>query len=55
MHRVNIVTIDASDQKALTQMQQKINQWLTTNLLVKYEIHTTSINIVFNILLKKEG
>lgn len=55
MHRVDIFTILASDQQALTQMQQKINQWLTTKLLVKYDIHTTSTHVIFNICRKKEG
>lgn len=51
--KVNIITVLASDQAALTAVQQKLNQWLTTKLLAKYEMHTTSTHIVFNIALKK--
>lgn len=51
--KVNIITVLASDQAALTAVQQKINQWLTVKLLAKYEIHSTGTHVVFNIALKK--
>jgi hypothetical protein len=51
--KVQIFTVLASDQTAITAVQQKINQWLTTRLLAKYEIHTTGTHVVFNIALKK--
>lgn len=54
-HRVVIETVLAADAKALTGIQAKINQWITVGLLVKYEMHTTSTHVIFNILLKKEG
>lgn len=54
-HRVVIETVLAEDAKALTAIQAKINQWLTIGLMVKYEMHTTSTHVIFNILLKKEG
>lgn len=54
-HRVVIETVLAEDAKALTGIQAKINQWITTKLLIKYEMHTTSTHVIFNILLKKEG
>lgn len=54
-HRVVIETVLAEDAKALTVMQAKINQWITIGLMIKYEVHTTSTHVVFNILLKKEG
>lgn len=54
-YKVLIESILASDQKALTKMQAKINQWMTTGLLKKYEMHTTSEHVVFNILKKKEA
>jgi hypothetical protein len=52
--KVQIFSVNADDQAALTQVQQKLNIWLTTGLLKKYEIHTTSNQVVFNILLNKE-
>ena len=51
--KVQIFTVLASDQTALTAVQQKLNQWLTTKLLAKYEMHTTSTHVIFNIALKK--
>ena len=51
--KVQIITCLASDQTAITAVQQKINQWLTTKLLAKYEMHSTATHIVFNICLKK--
>lgn len=52
-YKVLIESISASDSKALTQMQMKINQWITTGILKKYEIHTTSEYVVFNVLKNK--
>lgn len=54
-HRVVIEAVLAEDAKALTVMQGKINQWITVGLMMKYEMHTTSTHVIFNILLKKEG
>jgi hypothetical protein len=54
-HKVLIESILAQDNKALTDMQKKLNQWMTTELLVKYEMHTTSTHVIFNICLKKEA
>jgi hypothetical protein len=54
-HKVIIECILASDAKAITQMQAKINTWMTTSLLVKYELHTTATHVVFNICMKKEA
>lgn len=53
--KVLIESISGDDQKALTDMQKKLNQWMTTELLVKYEMHTTSTHVIFNICLKKEA
>jgi hypothetical protein len=46
---VVIETVDCTDTKAIKQVQQKLNVWKTTGILVKYEIHTTATHIVFNI------
>lgn len=53
--KVEIVSVPCEDNKALTQMQAKINQWITTGLLAKYELHTTATHVVFNICLYKEA
>ena len=54
-YKVLIESILASDSKALTQMQMKLNQWITAGILKKYEIHTTGEYVVFNICKKKEA
>ena len=50
--RVDLELVSSED---LMKMQTKINQWLTIGLMIKYEMHTTSTHVIFNILLKKEG
>jgi hypothetical protein len=55
MYKVKIVSIKADEQDAITAIQTKLNQWNTTGLLRKYEMHTTATHIVFNICLKKEA
>jgi hypothetical protein len=54
MHRVDIFSIKASESVELTKMQAKLNQWITIGILIKYEIHTTSEYVVFNVCRKKE-
>jgi len=54
-HKVLIETILASDQVGLTAMQKKLNQWITDELLVKYEMHTTATHVIFNICRKKDA
>ncbi len=54
-YRVDIMSVPCDDQKAITAVQQKINQWITIGLLSKYEMHTTATHIVFNICRKKEA
>lgn len=53
--KVVIDAIPAKDAGALMKVQTKINQWITTGILVKYEIHTTSDMVIFNICRKKEA
>ena len=55
-YRVDIITVESSDQKAINGVQQKINQWITTGALKKFELHTTATHCVFNICrLKEQG
>jgi len=53
--RVQIFSVPCNEAEAITAVQKKINQWLTTGLLIKYEMHTTATHIVFNVALRKEA
>ncbi len=52
--KVKIIAVQASDAKAITDVQQKLNTWITTGMLKKYDMHTAAEHIVFNILMLKE-
>ena len=54
-YKVVIDSIKADDASGLTKQQTKINQWITTGILKKYEIHTAGEYVIFNILRNKEG
>jgi hypothetical protein len=53
--KIKLVTVSSSDQQGLTKVQAQLNQWITTGLLVKYEIHTAGEDVIFNICLRKEA
>lgn len=53
--KVKIFSVLADDNASITGVQTKINQWITTGLLKKYEMHTTATHIIFNVCLKKEA
>lgn len=53
--RIDIISVAGDDQQALTAVQQKINQWLTTGTLKKYKVYTTATHVVFNIARLKES
>lgn len=52
---VRFFSVPCDDQKAITEVQQKINQWMTIGLLEKYSVHTTATHIFYNICRKKEA
>lgn len=54
-YRVDIITVSGDNQAELTKVQTKINQWITTGSLKKYEVHTTATHVIFNIARKKEA
>ncbi|MEY3811661.1 MAG: hypothetical protein RIT11_757 [Pseudomonadota bacterium] len=54
-YRVQLISVNNGDNEGLKELQKKINQWMTTGLMVKYEIHASSDQFLFNILLKKEA
>lgn len=51
--KVLIETIQVADTKAMKEMQKKLNQWMTTGKLRKYEIVPFGAIAVFNICLNK--
>ena len=53
--RVDLFSVALADDKALTAMQTKLNQWLTAGTLVKYQIHTTSTHALFNVCRRKDA
>lgn len=54
MYRIDLISISCDDHKGLTQMQAKLNTWITTGSLKKYDIHTTATHVVFNICRTKQ-
>ena len=48
-YKVQFVKIHISDDKGIADMQKKINTWLTTGIVKKYEIHTVGDYLFFNI------
>jgi len=54
MYRIDLFSILASDAKELTKMQAKLNTWLTTGSLKKYEIHTAGEYVLFNVCRTKQ-
>ncbi len=53
-YKIEIISVKADDAAALKEVQKKINQWISTGILKKYEIRTTSDSVIFNILKNKE-
>lgn len=51
--RIDIWTVPSNDQQLITSYQKKINQWMTDGTLVKYEIHTTANEVIFNVCRRK--
>ena len=52
--RVDIYSFLASDAKELMKMQTRLNQWITSGSLKKYQIHTAGEYIIFNVCRAKE-
>jgi len=44
-----------TNSKQLKDMQKKINQWITTGLMIKVETDLSGDNILWKIILKKEA
>lgn len=52
MYRVQFEVVPVSD---LKKVQQKINTWLTTGHVKKFQIHVLDKdNVLFNLLIKKQ-
>lgn len=54
-YKVEIISVECADAKGIKDVQQKINVWITTGILVKYEMLTTATHIVFNICKLKDS
>jgi hypothetical protein len=53
-YRVDLVLVTANSVE-LTAMQQKLNQWITTGQLVKYQTSVVGDRILFEIIRIKQG
>lgn len=53
-YRVDLVLVPANS-KELVAIQQKLNQWITTGQLVKYQTSVVSDQILFEIIRIKQG
>ena len=53
--KIRVFSVLADDETSITGVQAKINQWITTGLLKKYDVHTTATHVIFNVLLNKEA
>jgi hypothetical protein len=52
-YKIVLESIDIADNTALKAMQKKLNQWSTTDKLVKFETKPCGNLMLFTILLKK--
>jgi hypothetical protein len=52
-YRVNMEVVSTKEEVAA--IQKKINQWITTKLLVKYKTTPMGNSVLFEICLKKES
>jgi len=48
-----VLELVSGTQSDLTKMQAKLNQWITTGLLVKFETQVMGDMMLFKIILKK--
>jgi len=48
-----VLELVSGTQSDLTKMQAKLNQWITTGLLVKFETQAMGDMMLFKIILKK--
>lgn len=53
-YRVDLVLVTANSVE-LTAIQQKLNQWITTGQLVKYQTSVVGDRILFEIIRIKQG
>ena len=53
--RVELFSVALNDDKELTAMQTKLNQWITAGTLLKYRIDTTSTHALFSVCRRKDA
>lgn len=54
IYRVDFILVEANS-KELTQVQQKLNNWITTGTLKKYKSSVVGNQILFEIVRLKSG
>jgi hypothetical protein len=55
-YRVDLILVDTTTNAQLTGVQQKINQWITIGLLVRYNTTVVGDKILFEIVrIKQQG
>lgn len=54
-NKVLIEVVATSDVEAIKALQQKINTWITTGLMRRYQIIPNGDTLVFNICMRKEA
>ena len=52
-YKVQLISVPAENTGEISKIQAKINTWITTKILIKYDVHTTATHILFNILKSK--
>jgi len=55
-YRIDLLLVDSSTNAQLTGVQQKINQWITIGVLVRYSTTVVGDKILFEIVrIKQQG
>jgi len=54
-HRVDLFFVKNDDSKELTQMQTRLNQWITAGSLLKFDITACGDTLLFRVLRKKDS
>jgi hypothetical protein len=54
-HRVDLFFVKNHDSKELTQMQTRLNQWITAGSLLKFDITACGDTLLFRVLRKKDS
>lgn len=53
-HRVDLFFVKNDNSQELTQMQTRLNQWITAGSLLKFDITACGDTLLFRVLRKKD-